>query len=419
MEENERISFNENKHYSKIESTKNRKITITHILKRKYGNANKNAKINISFIIICLFVVIIIFLIVRYKRLNNKFKYEQRNSLENYLKNIKNYTKNNIVKNLFGYKIEEYENNNFSQIHISYSLDNNIIYPTLISMLSGLENNNNNLTIIVYHLLLSHDFNTSNIYIFESLKINYYVKINYYIIPHIFTNLRKWTDKTGCIYNKILLPIILPNLERIISLDGDTLIRKDISEMYNYPFNDNYILGAPFYYTHVMDKFGIKAEHYINAGCLLFNIKKIIKDHKEFDLMQFTVNKNKKLHFPEQDSINYIFYPNVGFLPLKYGIYMIGSKRTFKLLSRYTRSPLNLTEGYEAVADPSVVHFACCWPKVWTNGTKNLFKENEICRRYQKEFYYYANKSLYYTDIYNTLFFQKIKKKKKKKKSSK
>ena len=89
---------------------------------------------------------------------------------------------------------------------------------------------------------------------------------------------------------------------------------------------------------------------------------------------------------------------------------MIGSKKTFKGLSRYTRSPLNLTEGYEAVADPSIVHFSCCWPKVWAQGTKNLFKENEICERYQKEFYYYARKTLYYSEIYNSLFFQKKKK---------
>ena len=92
---------------------------------------------------------------------------------------------------------------------------------------------------------------------------------------------------------------------------------------------------------------------------------------------------------------------------------MIGSKKTFKGLSRYTRSSLNLTEGYEAVEDPSIVHFSCCWPKVWTQGTKNLFKQNEICERYQKEFYYYANKTQYYSEIYKSLYFATKKEKKK------
>jgi hypothetical protein len=81
------------------------------------------------------------------------------------------------------------------------------------------------------------------------------------------------------------------------------------------------------------------------------------------------------------------------------------------LESQYCCIPhcIKLTEGYEAVRDPSIVHFSCCWPKVWTNGSKNLFGDNDICLRYKKEFYYYANKTKYYSDIYNTLYYQKKK----------
>ena len=294
-----------------------------------------------------------------------------------------------------------------NKIHISYSLDNKLIYPTLVSMVSGLENNNKNKNIIVYHLLLSHDFDTSNVEIFESLRKNYTVKINYYVIPHIFRYSKTWTAGTDCVYYKIILPIMFPNYKRIIYLDGDTLIRKDITEMFNLPFNGNYILGFPFFMGSIMDKLGINATHYINGGCLLFNIDKIRKDKKDVDLLQFTIKNNSVLRFREQDSINYVFYPKIGFLPLKYGIYMIGDKWKFKELSRYTRSPLNLTEGYEAVKDPAIVHFSCCWPKVWTEGSKNLFKNHNICLRYKKEFYYYANKTQYYSTIYKLLIHKK------------
>ena len=312
-----------------------------------------------------------------------------------------------IAKKLFHYKDDDMRNISKNQIHVSYSLDSKLVYPTLISMVSGLENNNKDNNILIFHLLLSHDFNTSEIYKFESLKESYEVKINYYIIPKIFSKSRKWTAGTDCVYYKIILPLMFPDLERIIYIDGDTLIRKDIYEMYQYPFNDNYILGFPFYMTYVMDVHGINATHYINGGCLLFNIEKIRNDHKDVDLLQFTIKNNSVLRFREQDSINYILYPKIGFLPLKYGIYMIPNNNAFKRLSRETRSPLNLTEGYEAVKDPSIVHFSCCWPKVWTNGTNNLFKDNNICLRYQKEFYYYAKKTKFYSDIYNTLYYQK------------
>ena len=71
------------------------------------------------------------------------------------------------------------------------------IYPTLISMTSALENNNNDKNILVYYLLLSHDFNVTKIDIFESLKTNYEVIINYYIIPNFFKYNRQWRGQSA------------------------------------------------------------------------------------------------------------------------------------------------------------------------------------------------------------------------------
>ena len=174
----------------------------------------------------------------------------------------------NKLKNLSAFKSDYSFYPNKKYIYISMSLDNNLIYPTLVSMTSALENNENSKNILVYYLLLSTDFNISNIEIFESLKKKYQVIINYYIIPYIFNNLRKWTKGTECVYYKLILPIIFHNLTRMIYLDGDTLVYKDISEMYELDFNENYILGYPFNCPEVLNKFGIHAINYINGGVL-------------------------------------------------------------------------------------------------------------------------------------------------------
>jgi lipopolysaccharide biosynthesis glycosyltransferase len=384
-------------------------ITIIKYLKNLITKKTK-PKIFFNFVsvvvIILILVLIIVILLNEQRHLIRKLdniKYKEETihlSISN-----NNFEKVKIIKRLFNIKEDKIQNIiNKNQIHISYSLDNNLIYPTFISMISGLENNNNKINIIIFHLLLSHDFDESKFEIFESLKDKYEVKINYYIIPHLFSFTKTWTSGTDCIYYKIFIPIIFPDLKRIIHLDGDTLIRKDLLEMYNLPFNDNYILGFPFYMPYVMDKFGINATHYITVGCILYNLEKIYNDKKDVDLLQFTIKNNSKLSFPEQDAINYIFYPNIGFLPLKYGIYMIGNHKIFERLSHNVRTSLNLREGYKAVDDPSIIHFSCCWPKVWSNGSKNLFGDDNICLRYQKEFYYYASKTKYYSIIYNTLY---------------
>ena len=69
-------------------------------------------------------------------------------------------------------------------------LDNNLIYPTLVLMISALENCDTNKNILVYYLLISHDFNITDLNIIEFLKDKYPVIINYYKIPLYFNNLK-------------------------------------------------------------------------------------------------------------------------------------------------------------------------------------------------------------------------------------
>jgi len=320
----------------------------------------------------------------------------------------KNYNKNenkNIIKGrLFLYK--EDENNsketNKNKISIVMTSDDYGLYPTLVSMASALENNNKKENILIYHLLLSHDFNMEYIEYFESLKENYDFRINYYQIPNnIFNNVRRW-KKTYTVYFKLLIPIIFPDFERVIYLDSDTLIFKDLSEMFNLPFNNNYILGYPFHTPWMVTINHKHPKIYINAGVLLININKIRRDNKDFELIDFTRKYTKRLFFLEQDGINFVYYKKMGLLPLKYGVYLYGNITNFKKKYLYKlKIKINLNELKKAIDDPSIVHLCCCNPKVWYRKTKHENKFNHICKRYQREFYFYANKTKYYNNIYN------------------
>ena len=320
----------------------------------------------------------------------------------------KNYNKNenkNIIKGrLFLYK--EDENNsketNKNKISIVMTSDDYGLYPTLVSMASALENNNKKENILIYHLLLSHDFNMEYIEYFESLKENYDFRINYYQIPNnIFNNVRRW-KKTYTVYFKLLIPIIFPDFERVIYLDSDTLIFKDLSEMFNLPFNNNYILGYPFHTPWMVTINHKHPKIYINAGVLLININKIRRDNKDFELIDFTRKYTKRLFFLEQDGINFVYYKKMGLLPLKYGVYLYGNITDFKKKYLYKlKIKIDLNELKKAIDEPSIVHLCCCNPKVWYRKTKHENKFNHICKRYQKEFYFYANKTKYYDNIYN------------------
>lgn len=342
-----------------------------------------------------LFVVLIKISIARSYNVNyqNTIHFENKSLSDNIINKINNLSpfkedKNNII--------------NKKQIHISMSLDNNLVYPTLVSMTSALENNNKNQNVLVYYLLLENNFNITNIEIFESLKIKYQVKINYYIIPKIFNNLRRWTLNTECIYYKLILPYLFKNLKRIIYLDGDTLIYKDISEMYELDFNENYVLGYPFSSPEVLDKFGIYSINYINGGVLLFNLEKIRKENKTNDLLECTIQHNEKLEYLEQDSINLVLYPKTGFLPLKYGVYLMRNLTIFNKYIKYKlRFRINKIELKKAFNNPSILHFSGCYPKIWNKKSISEFFIDDYCKIIQKDFYYYANKTNYYLIMYN------------------
>ena len=304
---------------------------------------------------------------------------------------------------LFLYKKDENTSIKKDKINIQIVMttDNKGIYPTLVSMASALENNDERKNILIYHLLLSHDFKMNKIYYFESLKEKYNFRINYYKIPNFFKKIRKWR-KSNTVYYKLLIPLIFSDFERVIYLDSDTLIFQELSEMFDLPFNDNYVLGFPFHTPWILRINGKFPKKYINAGVMLINIPEIRKHNKDIELIQYTFKNAKKLFFLEQDGLNVIYYNKTGILPLKYGVYLFGNITEFN--KKYARKFLlkfNQKELQNAIEEPSIVHLCCCNPKIWFKKTHQEKGFNHICKKYQKQFYFFANKTKYYDEIYN------------------
>ena len=360
----------------------------------------------IIIIILCLIIGVHLLFKESSSTIYNEHIMNKNNNIEFFHKKLKKEEILNIIKTASIKIISQLQfelmPENKHQIHIAMAIDNQYIYPTLVSMASALYNNNNNENILVYHLLCSNEFNEENLNIFNSLKTTFNFSLNYYIIPGFFKKFRKWRGSSDTVYYKMLLPLLFYNLERIIYLDSDTLIYKDLYEMYNLPFNGNYVLGYPFHGAYKIDKFVNESVYYINGGVILFNNFLIRKDNKDLELIKFTLENNNKLWFLEQDAINIVFLNKIGILPLKYGIYMYGNVDTFeKKIQNLIRFKLNKSEVIGAIKDPSLVHFSGCYPKVWFNNSKNEFGVDKICERFHNDFYFYANKTDYYVEIYN------------------
>ena len=101
---------------------------------------------------------------------------------------------------------------------------------------------------------------------------------------------------------------------------GDTLVLRDLSEMYNWNMEDKIYYG-------VLDQGVMKYGHfskkpldiYINTGSFLLDVKKV-KSEKIYE----KVVENIKLYRPssiiEQDILNDVAYGKIGYLPWRFGI---------------------------------------------------------------------------------------------------
>ena len=130
-------------------------------------NFFKNLIIFVLFLI-CIFELSIIIISRDIKR---KFNSNEGNF---YKKNLMESNINSIKEDFIQY----YNKINKTIIHISMALNDNGIYPTLVSMTSALENNDKENNILKYYLLLSNNFDLKNVTVFESLKLKYQVMIN-------------------------------------------------------------------------------------------------------------------------------------------------------------------------------------------------------------------------------------------------
>lgn len=344
-------------------------------------------------LIFFLLIFLMIFLISNYIKIKI-FKYSNN---KNDSKSLINNLDDSKIKSGFVFKQDDIalNLNKKKSINISLSLDNSHVYQTLVVMTSALENNDKNNHILIFYLLLSSDFNNENLKIIESLKIKFETIINYYYIPNIFNSLVKWKG-SNAIYYKLFIPLLFPYLKRMIHLDGDTLVFKDLYEMFNLPLGDNYFLAQPSVKHIFKDR--IFKKNVINVGVILFNIELFRKDNKDFEVFYYLF-KNK---FTEQDVLNYVCLPNVGYLPFKYGIFFIGNINTYiKNMENKMTEKVNITEVSEAINDPSIVHVLFCYPKHWIKETRTAYERSLFCKKYQELFYYYANKTNYYEIIYN------------------
>ena len=96
---------------------------------------------------------------------------------------------------------------------------------------------------------------------------------------------------------RVIYSKIFPQLDRILSLDIDTIINKDISELWNIDMTGYYIAGCKE--ARKTDKYGYL---YLNAGVMMYNLK----EFREYGMDDRLLNElnTVKYKYCEQDAMS-------------------------------------------------------------------------------------------------------------------
>lgn len=166
------------------------------------------------------------------------------------------------------------------------------------------------------------------------------------------------------------LPELLPDLNRIIYLDADLFVNRDIKELWDVDVREYYLAGvadegvAVHYHPRILNKYPeIKKESYFNLGVLYMNLKKL----REFgNLKKLVVDfliENPEADLPDQDALNVLFHNKV--------LYLDGNWNQFVYLHR--------KDNVEKL-DKAVFHCAATLLMLYSHSQIDLEYFRTICR---------------------------------------
>lgn len=279
-----------------------------------------------------------------------------------------------------------------SQIKIAFSTDNNYVKPMVVCMLSILKNasSNNN-----YHFIIFDNGIKNQQAILKAFKNYSNASIEFLDIRDKKEVLEDYGRFSQASFDRIYLPEILQDDDKILYLDCDTLVMDDLTALYQTDINDVYaaVCIDPAIEDFVenertdilenKEKFKslnwksyvrdiLKLEDYRTyffSGMLLMNLKKMRQDH----ICQKVINFIKEVTpvFPDQDAYNSILQGQIKILPNKWGI--------SAWHAYFDATNQKLKDYYKPfVANPGIIHI-----KGWVKERKHAYLD--LYQTYLKE----------------------------------
>ena len=172
---------------------------------------------------------------------------------------------------------------------------------------------------------------------------------------------------------KFDLPNLIPQHEKVLYLDGDILIQKDLSDLFAINIDDAYAAAVK---DLPLKNNSLNIQDYFNSGVMLLNLKLLRENNMPTALLHLRKTATG-LTCMDQDCFNLLFEKKVQFLPMTYNCFY-GFFLRFR--NKYTLDYINQGFGTtyasydEMNKDSHIVHLVG-WDKPWMYFDSALSRE--------------------------------------------
>lgn len=184
---------------------------------------------------------------------------------------------------------------------------------------------------------------------------------------------------------RLLLDNFLPKeTKRVIYLDGDTMVRGSLEELFNLDLKGNTIAMSiePTIELKRISKFGLDEVPYCNSGVILFDLEKWRHNRMGRKILDYIERYGAKLKGLDQDSLNIVLRNQILFLPPKYNYGSYYNQYPYRFFRRRCKKigyeKIISFEDYEdSRKNPLIIHFLG-EDRPWREGNHHRFREEYL-----------------------------------------
>ena len=257
------------------------------------------------------------------------------------------------------------------RVPIVFSTNNIFVYPCYVAIYSLIEysNNDNLYDIKILHTELTEE----NIILLKRLERNN-IRIDFIDMKDIIADkdLRETLHLSIETYYRLFIPSVIKEYDKILYLDSDILVLKDVAFLYNADLHGHILAGVDDVYgqevTNHEKRIGIKdGYHSINAGVVIMDVKQFReKDvcNRALELLYEDYGKpERKYLLADQDLLNVLLVDDIERLDPRWNF-----------MWRYMWEDHLLDKEYKkqymlASKEPWIIHYAGA-EKPWKNPAR-------------------------------------------------